>query len=34
MFSKAYDSGTHPNDFVTDMKRKNQLIMGIGHRYV
>ena len=28
----AYDGGLSPREFVADMKRKNQLIMGIGHR--
>ena len=28
----AYDSGLSPRDFVADMRRRNQLIMGIGHR--
>jgi ATP citrate (pro-S)-lyase len=32
MFSKAYDSGQNPIEFVTEMKRNNILIMGIGHR--
>lgn len=32
MFSKAYDAGQTPADFVSEMRRKNQLIMGIGHR--
>jgi hypothetical protein len=31
-FSRAYDAGMSPADFVTDMKQKNVLIMGIGHR--
>jgi len=30
-FSAAFDAGISPKDFVTDMKNKNQLIMGIGH---
>ena len=34
MFSKAHDSGQSPQEFVTEMRRKNQLIMGIGHRCV
>ncbi|KDO33934.1 hypothetical protein SPRG_01813 [Saprolegnia parasitica CBS 223.65] len=32
MFTKAYDSGMSPADFVNKMKASNQLIMGIGHR--
>lgn len=32
MFKIAYDSGVKASDFVAGMKRKNQLIMGIGHR--
>ncbi|KAF1329283.1 Atp-citrate synthase, partial [Globisporangium splendens] len=32
MFSTAYDSGLSAADFVDDMKKKNELIMGIGHR--
>mmetsp|Transcript_69216 Transcript_69216/g.150619 ORF Transcript_69216/g.150619 Transcript_69216/m.150619 type:complete len:1089 (-) Transcript_69216:168-3434(-) len=32
MFSAAYDSGVSPKDFVDNMKKTNQLIMGIGHR--
>lgn len=31
-FSEAYDSGLHPADFVNQMRKKGQLIMGIGHR--
>lgn len=31
-FSWAYDNGLSPHDFVEEMKRRNQLIMGIGHR--
>lgn len=31
-FSEAYDSNQHPMDFVNDMRKKGQLIMGIGHR--
>lgn len=31
-FSEAYDSNMHPMEFVNDMRRKGQLIMGIGHR--
>ncbi|XP_054723158.1 ATP-citrate synthase-like [Uloborus diversus] len=32
MFSEAYDSGMLPMEFVNSMRRKGQLIMGIGHR--
>jgi ATP citrate (pro-S)-lyase len=32
MFSTAYDSGLPAADFVNSMKKKNELIMGIGHR--
>merc|ERR1712072_633187 len=32
MFSKAVDSGVSPKDFIENMKKSNQLIMGIGHR--
>lgn len=31
-FSEAYDSGLHPMEFVNEMRKKGQLIMGIGHR--
>merc|ERR1711972_120958 len=31
-FSGAHDSGTSPKDFIDGMKKKNQLVMGIGHR--
>ncbi|SPQ95814.1 ATP citrate synthase [Plasmodiophora brassicae] len=31
-FSAAYDAGLSPQDFVDEMRRKNQLIMGIGHK--
>ncbi|KAL7044033.1 hypothetical protein ACKWTF_001747 [Chironomus riparius] len=31
-FSEAYDSNMHPMDFVNSMRKKGQLIMGIGHR--
>ena len=31
-FSEAYDSGQIPMDFVNGMRKKGQLIMGIGHR--
>ena len=34
MFSKAVDCGQSPMEFVTEMKRNNILIMGIGHRCV
>jgi len=32
MFSTAFDSGVSPKDFIENMKKTNQLIMGIGHR--
>ncbi|XP_037075234.1 LOW QUALITY PROTEIN: ATP-citrate synthase-like [Pollicipes pollicipes] len=32
VFSEGYDSNLHPNDFVNMMRKKGQLIMGIGHR--
>jgi succinyl-CoA synthetase alpha subunit/citrate synthase len=32
IFSWAYDQGLPPQDFVDEMKRRGQLIMGIGHR--
>merc|ERR1719247_338220 len=32
MFTKAADSGVDPKAFVSEMKRDNKLIMGIGHR--
>lgn len=32
MFSKAFDSGETAAEFVVNMKNKNELIMGIGHR--
>lgn len=32
IFTRAFDSGMQPTDFVNDMKKKNELIMGIGHR--
>lgn len=32
VFSSASDEGKDPQQFVTDMRKKNQLIMGIGHR--
>lgn len=31
-FSGAYDSNLHPMEFVNSMRKKGQLIMGIGHR--
>lgn len=31
-FSEAYDSNQHPMEFVNAMRKKGQLIMGIGHR--
>lgn len=31
-FSEAYDTNLHPQDFVNLMRKKGQLIMGIGHR--
>jgi len=31
-FSEAYDTGLHPMEFVNEMRKKGQLIMGIGHR--
>ncbi|KAK7789855.1 hypothetical protein R5R35_003762 [Gryllus longicercus] len=31
-FSEAYDSGLIPMEFVNAMRKKGQLIMGIGHR--
>lgn len=31
-FSEAYDSNLHPQEFVNSMRKKGQLIMGIGHR--
>lgn len=31
-FSEAYDTGLHPAEFVNQMRKKGQLIMGIGHR--
>ncbi len=30
-FSEAYDSGMIPMEFVNTMRKKGQLIMGIGH---
>ncbi|XP_053309008.1 ATP-citrate synthase isoform X2 [Spea bombifrons] len=32
MFSKAFDSGLIPMEFVNKMKKEGKLIMGIGHR--
>lgn len=32
MFSQGLDSGQAPMEFVNDMRKKGQLIMGIGHR--
>lgn len=32
LFSEAYDSGMIPMEFVNSMRKKGQLIMGIGHR--
>jgi ATP citrate (pro-S)-lyase len=32
MFTEASDAGVDAEQFVKDMRRKNQLIMGIGHR--
>ena len=31
-FSKAYDAGLSPQDFVDSMRKKGKLIMGIGHK--
>jgi len=31
-FSEAYDAGLIPMEFVNSMRKKGQLIMGIGHR--
>jgi len=31
-FSEAYDTGMIPMEFVNSMRKKGQLIMGIGHR--
>merc|ERR1712241_972539 len=31
-FSGAYDKKMSPGEFVTEMRKKNQYIMGIGHR--
>lgn len=32
MFTEASDAGKDPEQFVKDMRKSNQLIMGIGHR--
>ena len=32
LFSHGVDSGLAPMEFVNDMRKKGQLIMGIGHR--
>ncbi|XP_076680566.1 ATP-citrate synthase-like [Andrena cerasifolii] len=32
MFSEAYDAGLDPQKFVDDTRKKEKLIMGIGHR--
>ena len=32
MFRTAVDSGQTPENFVKEMRKKNQLIMGIGHK--
>eukprot|EP00403_Amphidinium_massartii_P008515 CAMPEP_0178409836 /NCGR_PEP_ID=MMETSP0689_2-20121128/20666_1 /TAXON_ID=160604 /ORGANISM="Amphidinium massartii, Strain CS-259" /LENGTH=1087 /DNA_ID=CAMNT_0020030987 /DNA_START=63 /DNA_END=3326 /DNA_ORIENTATION=- len=31
-FSQAHDAGMSPKNFIDGMKKKNQLVMGIGHR--
>jgi len=31
-YSEAYDKGQHPMEFVNAMRKKGELIMGIGHR--
>ena len=31
-FTEAYDTGLIPMEFVNSMRKKGQLIMGIGHR--
>ena len=31
-FSQAYDTGMHPMEFVNAMRKKGELIMGVGHR--
>ena len=32
LFSAAYDKGLTPQEFVSSMRKKNQLILGIGHK--
>lgn len=32
LFSEAFDKGLSPADFVSSMRKKNQLILGIGHK--
>jgi ATP citrate (pro-S)-lyase len=32
LFSSAYDKGLSPSEFVGDMRKKHQLILGIGHK--
>ena len=32
IFSAAYDKGLAPQEFVDDMRKKHQLILGIGHK--
>ena len=31
-FSKAYDAGLVPMEFVNQMRKEGSLIMGVGHR--
>lgn len=31
-FSRAYDAGLSPKEFVEDMRKRHELILGIGHR--
>ena len=31
-FTEAYDTGLIPMEFVNSMRKKGELIMGIGHR--
>lgn len=31
-FSEAFDRSLHPQEFVNEMRKKGDLIMGIGHR--
>ena len=31
-FSSGYDKGLAPEEFVEDMRKRNKLILGIGHR--